>query len=59
MCWAQLERTELAALSLLSHEVMRFTGGGRCNMLNCVLGMFAQDLTNECFYALQTHIMHD
>ena len=46
VCWAQLERAELAALSLPSHEDMRFTReGGRCNMLNCVLTMFAQDLT--------------
>ena len=45
VCWAQLERAELAALSLPSQGGMRFTGGGRCNMLNRVLGMFAQDLT--------------
>ena len=29
VCWAQLERAELAALSLPSHVNMRFTGGGQ------------------------------
>ena len=28
-CWAQLDRAELGALSLPSHEDMRFTGWGQ------------------------------
>ena len=40
--WAQLEGAELAALSLPSHEDMRFTGGAD---VTCKLRVVSQDLT--------------